>query len=86
MRGANIPKGKPHLSNHVSREGKIEFVLSKQNLIWIIGFEGCNGGTEKLDSQMYKVTSHKQLDTNISNFIMKKAIYSLLFRFAYLGN
>lgn len=32
----------------VSREGKIELFLSKQNLIWIIGFEGCNGGTGKL--------------------------------------
>jgi len=51
IQGANIPKGKPHLSNRVSREGKMELVLSKQNLIWITGFEGCNGGTEKLESQ-----------------------------------
>lgn len=66
----------------------MELALSKQNLICIIGFEGCNGGTEKLESQnVYKVTSHKQLNTNISsNFKVKKVIYSLLFSLAYLGN
>lgn len=26
----------------VSREGNMELILSKQNLIWIIGFKGCN--------------------------------------------
>lgn len=52
IQGANVPKGKPHLSNSVSRERKMELVLPKQNLIWIIGFEGCNGGTEKLSQGM----------------------------------
>lgn len=54
----------------------MEIDIPEQILSWITGFEGGNGGTEKLVSQnAYIVTSHEHLNTNMSSFRAKKVIY-----------